>query len=167
MVIALINKECEQEASESTDTLDLSFRSINSLDGIDNRIGLKCIDLRGNRISDLQPLAGLRQLEALYLCQNQIENINPLASLTNLFYLTLGDNQIADLSPLAGLIRLRHIRLTSNRITDLSPLVLNPGFRGRENASRPYLILSDNMLTDWTIRRQVAILEKRNVVVVW
>ena len=118
--------------------------------------------VNSNSVSDLSPLAGLRNLRLLGLDNNSISNISPLAELTLLRFLGLGgnnitdisslagltrlttlglwENSIADLSPLAGLTRLTNLRLRTNNITDLSPLA------GLTNLT--WLDLGNNSISD-------------------
>ncbi|GAH14879.1 unnamed protein product, partial [marine sediment metagenome] len=67
-----------------------------------------------NQISDISPLAGLRNLERLYLYGNQISNLSPLAGLKKLVNLYLENNQISDISSLAGLTKLGWLDLRGN-----------------------------------------------------
>ena len=55
---------------------------------------LTSLDLYGNQISDIKPLASLTNLTSLDLDANQISDIKPLASLTNLTNLSLIGNQL-------------------------------------------------------------------------
>jgi hypothetical protein len=61
------------------------------------------LDLYGNQIVDVAPLATLVHLTVLYLCGNQIVDVAPLATLVNLTVLWLGENQIIDTTPLRSL----------------------------------------------------------------
>lgn len=65
-----------------SDDWDASQKTIRSLKGLQYAVNLKSLDLSGNQITDLGPLAGL----------------------TNLTYLDLSDNQITDLQPLEGFL---------------------------------------------------------------
>ena len=76
----------------------------------------------GNRITDVKPLAKLRELRHLDLTQNQIEDLRPLANLTKLESLTLNQNRITDLSPLVNLKSLRVLSLQNNQVVNLRPL---------------------------------------------
>ena len=64
--------------------LDLSYRDLESLDGIEFDPGLKKLYLDLNQITDLTPLAALTRLRKLYLGDNQITDLTPLAELTGL-----------------------------------------------------------------------------------
>ena len=105
-------------------TLDCSWRRvpISALTGIEQLTALTTLDLSGNQIVDLAPLAGLTALTTLYLYSNQIVDLAPLAGLTALTLLNLGFNQIADVTPLAGLTGLTGLYLYSNQIVDVTPL---------------------------------------------
>ncbi len=80
------------------------------------------LNLGGQELTDLRPLASLTQLKTLYLHDNQITDLRPLATLTNLEVLLLDQNQIHDLRPLAALTQLRKLSVISNQIRDVSPL---------------------------------------------
>ena len=82
------------------------------------------LQLGGNQISDISPLAGLTKLRSLDLQGNQISDINPLAGLTELKWrLRLENNQISDVSPLTELINLEALYLQGNPIKDREPLL--------------------------------------------
>ena len=59
-------------------------------------IKLEALGLGKNYITDISPLAGLKNLKELYLFDNKISYISPLAGLTNLEVLTLFENPIPD-----------------------------------------------------------------------
>ena len=95
---------------------------VKRLDGLENCPNVALIDLSGNAIADVAPLAGLGALQSLDLAGNRIESLEPLAGLENLQYLKLDGNQVADLAPLAKLERLAALYLPDNLVTDLAPL---------------------------------------------
>ena len=80
------------------------------------------LDLGGQQISDISPLASLPQLTALNLSFNQISDIRPLSHLHQLSFLLLAGNQIADVSPLAQLNQLTYVVLQKNQITTIDAL---------------------------------------------
>ena len=80
------------------------------------------LDLWGNEIADVAPLAGLTSLTELDLTHNEIVELGPLAGLTALTSLDLWGNEIADVAPLAGLASLTELDLTRNEIVELGPL---------------------------------------------
>ena len=75
-----------------------------------------------DQISDLTPLAGLRQLQSLNFSKDQVADLTPLKQLTNLTDLSLSNAQVANLAPLAGLTKLTSLNLLRNHVSDLSPL---------------------------------------------
>ena len=95
---------------------------VRDLIGMELATGLTSLDISGNDVIDLSPLAGLTNLEVLVASDNPIADLSPLAGLTNLKYLHLYDNPIADLSPIAGLTQLVTFYVGNTFITDLSPL---------------------------------------------
>ena len=98
------------------------FRDITDLRGIEFAINLTHLDLFGNTISDISPLASLTNLRELFLEENSISDISPLASLTKLTWLALDNNNISNILPLAGLTNLESLGLWTNSISDISPL---------------------------------------------
>ena len=114
--------------------------NIADLTGLKYALNLKWLILSSNRISNLDPLAGLTQLEYIALPGNQVSDISGLANLLQLNRLLLDGNQISDLSPLANLTDLTFITLHANRITDVRPLA------GLHNLE--HLTLEHNMIVD-------------------
>jgi len=108
---------------ESLTDLIAIQRGISDLTGLEYCKNLQYkLDLQGNNISDISPLAGLANLQGLDLNDNNISDISPLAGLTNLEWLVFTDNNISDISPLAGLTSLKSLDLVHNNISDISPL---------------------------------------------
>ena len=101
--------------------------AVRRLDGLGACVNLALIDLSGNAISDLAPLAPLANLQSLDLSGNAIESLAPLSELTGLQYLKLDGNRVADLGPLRGLERLSALYLPNNRVTELGPLEESDG----------------------------------------
>ena len=95
---------------------------IKSLRGLEYAINLEFLHIGRSEVSDLTPLAGLKNLTGLKLFANRITDITPLAGLINLEVLELQDNQIEDISPLAGLVNLKELNLGENPITDFTPI---------------------------------------------
>jgi Leucine-rich repeat (LRR) protein len=82
---------------------------------------LEWIDLSGNAITDLSPLDGHDKLRWIDLTRNAIEDLSPLASNPIINDLHFDFNRVATLEPLSG-IPIAILLGTNNRITDLSPL---------------------------------------------
>lgn len=83
---------------------------------------LAFLDLNGNEITDIAPLAALERLEELELQSNRISSIAPLAELSNLAVLRLSENAISDVSPLAELSSLEVLSLMGNPVADFAPV---------------------------------------------
>jgi internalin A len=125
---------------QSLTELDASERGIESLEGIDHLPNLRRLNLGGNRISDLRPLATLGQLAALDLRDNYISDldavhIGSLAELPELEELSLRKNRdsahpeepgnvgrISDVSEIARLTGLEILDLRNNHIEIVEPL---------------------------------------------
>ena len=95
---------------------------ITDLIGLEHATNLSFLDIGGNQIRDIRPLAGLINLTGLSLANNPVEDITPLADLINLTSLNLAGNGVESLEPLAGLVQLQRLDLFYNRVKDLTPL---------------------------------------------
>ena len=117
-------------------------QEIQNLIGLEFAKNLKELVLTGHQISDISPIAGLKNLEYLNLTKNQIgrSGISPIAGLKNLKYLNLTKNQISGISPIAGLKNLEYLDLSYNWIANISPIA---GLKNLE-----YLDLSYNQISD-------------------
>lgn len=102
--------------------LDASNAGVTSLQGIQNLVNLRYLDLNGNALDDLTPLSGLEILHTLFIRSSGLTSLDGLQGLTSLAFLDLNDNSIGDVGPLAGLTGLIFLDLTENQIGDLGPL---------------------------------------------
>ena len=91
---------------------------------------------------DISPLSGLINLESLVLENSGISDISLLRELKALQGLGLSANNIEDISPLAGLKKLQRLDISDNNIEDLSPLA------GLTNLSE--LRIENNPATDFS-----------------
>ena len=103
-------------------TLRAGNRDIKDLTGIEHAINLENIWISGNPITDLSPLAALKNLIGLAAWDMDIEDFSSLAELTKLRWLELFNTPISDLSPLARLTSLKRMSLYGTRTENLSPL---------------------------------------------
>ena len=116
------------DLAEGLTSLQAPQNGISSLEGLQDFINLQTLELDGNNISDITPLADLTQLTSLHLGRvtteaafgNSVSDIGPLENLTNLEFLFLDSNQIGDISKLANLTQLKQLGLSSNSISDIS-----------------------------------------------
>ena len=100
----------------------LVSQGIRSVAGLEHFTALSELQLSGNQIIDVSPLASLTKLHFLQLALNQVADVSPLAFLTKLEYLGLQDNRVVDVNPLASLPSLEWLELGGNEILDVSPL---------------------------------------------
>ena len=107
---------------EHLTSLDVRYKGIVDLTGLEHATDLQALVLIGNKIHDISPLSGLTGLAFLDLGENQISDLHPLAALTRLETLHVWQNQIEDISPLADLVNLKKLLVENNNISDFSPL---------------------------------------------
>ena len=110
------------EFATDLERLELNGNQISDISPLAGLINLERLELNGNQISDISPLAGLINLEGLELRQNQISDISPLAGLINLLSLNIRRNPLSDLSPLASAIKLEFVEVSDTLVSDISPL---------------------------------------------
>ena len=114
-------------------------RDIHDLTGLESATNLEILKLNKNFISDLSPLAGLKNLKEAWLTggpaddgvPGMITDLSPLAGLTNLEGLALWKLSIYDISALQGLTKLRWLELGHNdgKVSDISPLANLTGLK--------------------------------------
>ena len=103
--------------------LQASNRGIIDLTGLEYATNLEILDLGGNQIQNIHPLASLTHLTSLGLWNNKVKDITPLVNITTMRSLDLSFNyNIESLQPLVNLTQLRYLSLIHNRVKDLSPL---------------------------------------------
>ena len=119
-----------------------SRKGIKRLTGLESATNLTVLNLAGNNISNLSPLASLTNLERLSLqsMTTSLSDISALANLTNLEFLNLTNNNITDISALTNLTKLTELYVGQNNIADISALA------GLTNLTE--LSLSENDITD-------------------
>lgn len=106
-------------------------RGIENLTGLEHAHNLRRLDLYGNAISDISPLADLTQLAGLYISDNNISDISPLAELEQLKKLHIWDNNISDISPLAELKNLTELYITRNPLSYASINIHIPALQAK------------------------------------
>jgi Leucine-rich repeat (LRR) protein len=102
---------------------------------------LRALHLSLNPVQDLRPLGALPNLSRLYLSQAGVRDLAALVPLKGLKGLDLSGNALADLRPLAGLRGLEWLHAGGNQVADLAPLaalvnlrLLNLGANGVADA---------------------------------
>ena len=130
-------------------SLKANHRGIVDITGLEFAMNLRKLQLGGrNRITDLRPLANLKNLTQLHLWHREIADmppvtnldISPLSGLINLEDLVLENSGISDISLLTELKALQGLGLSANNIEDISPLA---GLKALQR-----LDLSENYIKD-------------------
>jgi len=112
-------------------TFTARVRGIMNIGEIVYFTSLEELDLKGNHITDLSPLASLRQLKKLDISQNFTVltgdrekglDLSPLRGLTALEELNISGNLVTDLTPLSGMAALRKLEAGTSKLTDISGL---------------------------------------------
>lgn len=151
------------------ETVDLSDNAIVSLEGLKTLTSLEGLDLSGNNgITDVEPLAGLKnlttlslvfdednaatdltdisalkdltKLESLSISYTGIQDISAIAGMTELTTLTINNSDVKNTAALANLSKLTTVDLSANAIKDVSGL--------KDKKELTSLNLSDNAIKD-------------------
>ena len=88
-----------------------------SLQGIEQLEKLEHVNVSGNRIGQLEPVAGLTFLRGLDVSDNDVSDVAPLGRCPDLESLNIGGDRIADISPLAAAKNLKTLCLTDVKFT--------------------------------------------------
>ena len=127
---------------ESLSNLDAAHSGIGGLAGLEFATNLTRLNLEGNNLSDISPVAGLTNLTSLILRDNNFSDISPVAGLTNLTWLELAVNNLSDISPVAGLTNLTLLDLGNNNLSDTSSVA--------SLTNLTWLSLGNNNLSDFS-----------------
>ncbi len=104
------------------DKLEAPSSEITSLQGLETATNLEYLDIGGNPLSELAPLARLPRLVRLFAWECRIDDITPISNLTTLKYLDLNVNRIVDISAITNLTGLIELVLANNPISNIAPL---------------------------------------------
>ena len=81
------------------------------------------IRLYNDNITDLSPLAELKNLQALRISNTKVSDLSPLSSMMNLQQIWIEFSPVSDLSPLVSLPSLREIHIENvSTLRDISPV---------------------------------------------
>jgi hypothetical protein len=116
------NGEIEVNEAENVTYLDVSYSSIQFLEGISNFTNLTYLSCSNNQLTSLN-VDELVNLNELYCFNNQIQSLNA-TELVNLTKLMCENNQLSSLA-VSGLVNLEHLSCSTNQLIslDLSGLV--------------------------------------------
>lgn len=115
--------EADMASLESFYTQDPKYYGqVRSLKGLEYAVNLKQLNLPGNLIQDIKPLAGLTKLSYLDLDGNHIRDLSALKGLTNMEVLRIGHNYLDSLEAVSDMGSLELIDFADANVSDLSPL---------------------------------------------
>lgn len=124
---------------QNQNKLCLSNSKLTSIEPLRFLTQLEVVVLDENYISNIFSLLDLSNVYHLNLIDNRLKSINGIEKLTNIRELFLGINLLEDISSLRNMTNLKMLGLKSNRIKDIEPLKSLTGL--------VQLNLSGNLLT--------------------
>ena len=102
--------------------VNLGNTQVSDLSPLAELKNLEVLGFQYTQVSDLSPLTEFNSLKNLSLYNTQVSDLSPLAELRNLELLGFANTQVKDLSPLANLKNLEVLGLVNTQVRDLSPL---------------------------------------------
>ena len=103
--------------------LSCTDANIGTLAPLEWATNLHAVDLAGNAITNLDPLADHSELISLYVKNNPLIDVSALSTMKNLIILSLGTTQLdssLDVSAIGGLTKLTSLGLYGRAITDIA-----------------------------------------------
>lgn len=123
VVTDAVKKKIEAFKDSPDFELSISDATNESLKSVTKVPWVKQLTLRGDKVTDLTPVAqlkGLKKLDA-YGCSG-ITDVKPLSGLSELVDISLYMTKVADIAPLSKLTKLESLDLYATEVTDLAPL---------------------------------------------
>lgn len=120
--------------------LSLNLCELPAIDFVSGMPNLEELQVVGNQISDLSPLAACPKLTVLWMSQNQVRDLTPLKGCAQLEDLIADANGLSSASGVGGHEDLRRISLADNKLTSANGL--------EDLGSLEELSLARNQLSD-------------------
>ena len=115
------------EALTNLESLDISFNRLRKIQGIENLVKLR-YGIKDNSYG-LEDLTLTSSTRKLYLVSNKITKIENVNHLRDLQLLELGDNRIRSIENLEGLENLKELYIGKNKIAKIDNLSCCPKLR--------------------------------------
>ena len=120
--------------------INLCYKNIIEIKGLDNLVNLKVLNLRGNKITEIKNIDTLVNLHELDLSYNKIIEIKNIDTMVNLHCLYLSYNMITEIKNIDTLVNLDCLDLSNNMITEIKNIDTLVNLHS--------LYLSGNMITE-------------------
>lgn len=104
------------------DVLILSNSALSNISGLERLTGLRVLDLTGNSISNMGPVAQMTTLDELYLGHNALTSLPDLRSLSSLRVLDLSYNALDGVGALSSCPTLERVNVSHNKLVSVKPL---------------------------------------------
>ena len=119
--------------------LVLRGNNLTTLEGISFADDLSVLDISGNKVGSLKPLANISSLDSVYADGCGLTSLEGLEYSIELKHISACDNAIADLNGLTNATLLEEVKLSNNKISDVSVLA-------KSSATLKILLLNNNAL---------------------
>ncbi|MDQ0231420.1 leucine-rich repeat domain-containing protein [Metabacillus malikii] len=114
-----IERELVTSDMEAIQELNLDYKRIKDLTGLEAAKNLTYLSVDGNPITNGAPISELTNLTDLYVSNTKITDFSFLSTLQNLDYLSLVDANLTSLEQLPALENLHYLAVYSNQLEDV------------------------------------------------
>lgn len=108
--------------SDSITSLDLSYKGINNLCGLENFTNLENLYLASNNIKDINPLWGIKTLKILSISENKLEDLGKVSTMPKLTSLNIANNQITSINNISILNGLETLEMQGNQLININEI---------------------------------------------
>jgi hypothetical protein len=113
---------CGQQLDTTATTVRCSRDDLTDLIPLARLRQLRLVEISDSPVTDLAPLGGLEHLEGVRLTSMPLVHVSPLGTLPRLKELDLSQTRVTDLAPLASAPALEVLSLDGTPVVDVTPL---------------------------------------------
>lgn len=107
---------------DELEKVDLSYNQFETIEGLSSEY-LTDLNVRGNRLTSIDFVQDLNNLQILNVRSNNIEDLSPVENVEHLAYLNIRGNRVKSLEPLVSAYNLMNLNARNNQIDSIVPII--------------------------------------------